>query len=51
MVGMKLLILKVLFHIEEKMIDYLDYLYMQKVKRQSTRRLSLEEVKRELAIE
>ena len=30
--------------------DYLDYLHMQKVKKQSKKRISLEHVKQELAI-
>jgi hypothetical protein len=47
----KYLLLKRLLSEKEKRADYLDYLHMQKVKRESTRRLSLAEVKRELAID
>jgi len=43
--------LKGLLSDREKLADYLDYLHIQKVKRQSTRRFTLAEVKRELGIE
>jgi len=35
---------------EEKMEDYLDYLYMQNVKAEATRRYSLAEVKEEFGV-
>ncbi len=35
---------------EEKMEDYLDYLYVQNVKAQTTKRFSLAEVKQELGM-
>lgn len=47
----KYLFLKNLLSDEGKLADYLDYLHIQKVKRQSTRRFTLAEVKRELGIE
>lgn len=40
--------LKSLLSDEEKLEDYLDYLHMQKVKQQSSKRLSLEEVRQML---
>jgi hypothetical protein len=45
------LFLKELLSDESKLADYLDYLHMQNVKTQSESRLSLAEVKRELAID
>ena len=44
------LALKELLSDEQKLADYLDYLHMQKVKKQSKKRISLEHVKQELAI-
>ena len=44
------LALKELLSDEQKLADYLDYLHMQKVKKQSKKRISLEHVKKELAI-
>ena len=40
--------LKSLLSDEEKLVDYLDYLHMQKVKQQSSQRLSFEEVRQRL---
>ena len=37
--------IKSLLSDEEKLQDYLDYLHVQKIKRQSSKRLSFEEVK------
>jgi hypothetical protein len=45
------LFLRELWSDKEKMADYLDYLHMQKVKKQAQERFSREEVKRELAID
>ena len=45
------LFLKELLSDESKLADYLDYLHMQNIKEQSQGRLSLAEVKRELAID
>jgi hypothetical protein len=45
------LFLRELLSDKEKMADYLDYLHMQKVKKQAQERFSREEVKRELAID
>ncbi len=41
--------LKSLLFDEEKLADYLDYLHIQKVKQQSTQRLSFEEVRKACA--
>ena len=43
--------LKELLSDEEKLTDYLDYLHMQRVKAQDEQRLSLDEVRRELALD
>ena len=43
--------LKELLDDEEKLADYLDYLHMQRVKVQSSKRLSLAEIKHELSLE
>jgi len=40
--------IKSLLSDEEKLQDYLDYLHIQRVKQQSSKRLSFEEVKRTL---
>lgn len=45
------LFLKDILSSEEKMEDYLDYLYAQNIKAQTTKRFSLAEVKRELEME
>jgi hypothetical protein len=45
------LFLKELLNDEEKLADYLDYLHVQNVKGQSSERLSLADVKRELSLE
>lgn len=45
------LFLKDLLSDEEKLADYLDYLHVQNVKEQTPQRLTLEEVRRALALE
>lgn len=45
------LYVKSLLNDEAKLADYLDYLHMQNVKRQSAERLSWEEVQQELMLE
>jgi hypothetical protein len=45
------LFLKELLSDEEKLADYLDYLHIQKMKTQTSQRFSLEDVRRELALE
>ena len=45
------LFLKELLNDEEKLADYLDYLHLQTVKGQTSKRLSLAEVKRELSLD
>jgi hypothetical protein len=44
------LALKDLLSDEEKLADYLDYLHVQKVKKDSQKRISLEQVRQELAL-
>jgi len=44
------LALKDLLSDEEKLADYLDYLHTQQVKKDSQKRISLEQVKQELAL-
>jgi len=44
------LFVKAILSSEEKMEDYLDYLYMQNVKAETTRRYSLAEVKEEFGV-
>lgn len=45
------LTLKEMLSDEEKLADYLDYLHVQKVKKESRKRISLEQVKKELALD
>jgi hypothetical protein len=44
------LFLKEILFDEEKLTDYLDYLHMQRIKKQSGKRFSLAEVKEVLAV-
>jgi hypothetical protein len=45
------LTLKEMLSDEDKLADYLDYLHVQKVKKESRKRISLEQVKKELALD
>lgn len=45
------LFLQELLNDEEKLADYLDYLHMQKVKKETSQRFSMLDARRELALE